>query len=187
MIDILHAQPVIAVSKKDPLNNEEEETFVLRHPDLDLQNILVDDAGNVTGIIDWGNCLTVPRCIGYASLPDFLRRDWDKDFTLSRIPHMPTWEMQKYAQIYADAMVETGCPDAKYTRKSAMYRAIAEATSGGDIMDIIKKLCAHIPGLRMTDAEELQEHIGEGWPEGEEYVKDAIEKLSDDSNPFPWE
>jgi hypothetical protein len=60
----LHAQPIIAVSKKEPFDTNGEETFVLRHPDLDLQNILVDDDGNVTGNIDWDNCLAVPQCIG---------------------------------------------------------------------------------------------------------------------------
>lgn len=33
--------------------HEEEECFGLRHPDLDQQNILLDDKGNLQGIIDW--------------------------------------------------------------------------------------------------------------------------------------
>jgi len=42
----------------------ERKPFVLRHDDLDLQNIMVDDDGNLTGIIDWDGCMTVPRCVG---------------------------------------------------------------------------------------------------------------------------
>jgi hypothetical protein len=49
--------------------------FVLRHDDLDLQNVLVDYGGNVTGIVDWDDCMMVPRCIGYSSLPTSLRHD----------------------------------------------------------------------------------------------------------------
>jgi hypothetical protein len=54
-----------------------------------------------------------------------------------------------------------------------------------DIIDIIKKLCAHISGLRMADIEELQQYLGEGLPEGEQYIKDAIRRLLNPSNPFP--
>lgn len=32
---------------------EEKERFGLRHPDLDFQNILFDDEGNLQGVIDW--------------------------------------------------------------------------------------------------------------------------------------
>jgi aminoglycoside phosphotransferase len=49
--------------------SEEPETFVLLHCDLDLQNVLVDDDGEVTGILDWDSCSVVPRSVGYASLP----------------------------------------------------------------------------------------------------------------------
>jgi len=184
IIDMLHDHPTVAVSKKDPADADENETFVIRHPDLDLQNILVDDDGNVTGIIDWDNCLAVPRCIGYASLPDFLRRDWNDDFSLADSPHMPTWEMQKYADIYADAMAETGCSDAKYTRKSGMYRAIAGAVTQGSLTDVIEKLFAHIPGLRMSNVEELQRLIGGGWVEGEEYIRKALGELLEPSSRF---
>ena len=97
---------------------------------------------------------------------------------------MPTWEIQKYADIYADAMAETGCPDAKYTRKSGMYRAIAGAIDQGDITDVIEKLFAHIPGLRMSNVEELQRLIGGGWVEGEEYIRKALGELLEPSSRF---
>ena len=38
--------------------------FVLSPPDFDSQNILVDDQGNVTGIIDWDLVQTLPSCVG---------------------------------------------------------------------------------------------------------------------------
>lgn len=37
------------------------ETFTIHHDDLDLQNVLVDDEGNVTRIIDWDKSYAAPR------------------------------------------------------------------------------------------------------------------------------
>jgi hypothetical protein len=48
----------------------------LAHPDFNLQNILVDDEGNVTGIIDWDDTWTRSRSTGYASFPMWLTQDW---------------------------------------------------------------------------------------------------------------
>jgi hypothetical protein len=179
ILDIIYAHPTIAFSKKDPTDVAEKETFVLRHPDLDMQNILVDDSGNVVGILDWEGCLAVPRCVGYASVPDFLRRDWLKGYSPQERPHMTTWQLDHYRKVYSDAMLETGAPDAKYAAKSAMYRAIVDAVSQGSPMDLIHKICAHIPGLRLADIEELEELVGKGWPQAEEYLKAEIGKLLD--------
>jgi hypothetical protein len=50
----------------------EKETFTIHHTDLDLQNIFVDDEGNVTGIIDWDKT--------FAAAPLFLQKDWLPDY-----------------------------------------------------------------------------------------------------------
>ena len=55
----------------------QEKQFVLAHPDLDNQNILVNDDGSLTGIIDWDWTAAVPHCIGPQSLPKFLLQDYD--------------------------------------------------------------------------------------------------------------
>ena len=55
----------------------EEKPFVLAHPDLDKQNILVNDDGSLAGIIDWDWIAAVPRCVGCQSLPKFLTQDYD--------------------------------------------------------------------------------------------------------------
>lgn len=52
-------------------------SFVLAHPDLDNQNILVNDDGSIAGIIDWDGIAAVPHCIGPQSLPKFLTQDYD--------------------------------------------------------------------------------------------------------------
>jgi len=176
ILDIVYAHPTIAFSKTDPTDPDEKETFVLRHPDLDMQNILVDDDGNVTGIIDWEGCLAVPRSVGYASVPDFLRRDWRANYSLDDLPHM-LWKFEHYRTVYAEAMLATGAPDAKYTAKSAMYRAVVDAVSEGSPTDLIEKLCKHIPGLRLADVEELEMFVGKGWGEAEEYLKGEMGKL----------
>lgn len=51
-----------------------KETFILRHDDLDFQNILCDEKGIVTGIVDWDKVRVAPRCLGYASLPNLVGR-----------------------------------------------------------------------------------------------------------------
>ncbi|KAJ4375435.1 hypothetical protein N0V86_006966 [Didymella sp. IMI 355093] len=55
LLDMIFAQPVFNPSPSIP------ETFTLHHCDLDLQDILVDNEGSVTGIIDWDKCLSVPH------------------------------------------------------------------------------------------------------------------------------
>ena len=185
ILDIIYAVPAITCSSE---TNEAKETFVLRHPDLDLQNILTDDDGNVTGILDWESCLALPRCVGYASLPEFLRRDWTSSFSVDDSPHM-SWQLDHYRQIYADAMLATGCPDARYTRKSAIYRAVADAVNALDNQtcsepDLISKLLMHIPGLRTCDVDEFEMCLGKGWSEAEEFLEVEIGKLLDPAVPM---
>lgn len=43
---------------------EDEKQFDLAHPDLDLQNIIVSEKGELMGIIDWDNVTAVPRLMG---------------------------------------------------------------------------------------------------------------------------
>ena len=51
--------------------------FVLTHPDLDIQNVLVSKEGRLCGLIDWDGVAAVPRCIGNERYPSWLTRDWD--------------------------------------------------------------------------------------------------------------
>jgi serine/threonine protein kinase len=154
------------------------ETFVLRHDDLDLQNILVDSDGNVTGIIDWDGCAAVPRCLGYISTPTFLRRDWLPDYTIARLPHM-TWALERYRNVYAEAM-DAFCEslDAKYTRKSAMYQLVLAALDK-DVacMEVVEMLLREIPEFRRVDVKMFCRRLGQGWPAAEEALKVKIAEL----------
>lgn len=51
--------------------------FVISLRDFGSQNIMVDDQGNVTGLIDWDLAQTMPRHVGYARYPGWITRDWD--------------------------------------------------------------------------------------------------------------
>ena len=57
-------------------SNDGARHFVLTHPDLDVQNILVADDGSLRGLIDWDGVASVPREIGCAQYPLWLMRDW---------------------------------------------------------------------------------------------------------------
>lgn len=54
----------------------QEPEFVMSHPDLDLQNILVSPEGELRGVIDWDGVGTVPRCVGNERYPSWLTRDY---------------------------------------------------------------------------------------------------------------
>ncbi|KAF2627648.1 hypothetical protein BU25DRAFT_297100, partial [Macroventuria anomochaeta] len=145
---------------------------------LDLQNILVDDDGNVTGIIDWDKSYAAPRCIGASAVPIFLRSDWFPRYThdLRITPHMG-WNEHYYRQIYAAAMVEVGNPDAKYTLKSAIYQACMSAIyEGGDYNDLIEKLVRYIPECRIH-TEDLKLGLGMGWPAAVEMLECQLKKI----------
>ncbi|KAF1923682.1 uncharacterized protein M421DRAFT_9470 [Didymella exigua CBS 183.55] len=182
VLDMIFAQPVFNPS-------ECKETFTLHHSDLDLQNILVDDEGNVTGIIDWDRCATVPRCVGAASAPLFLQKDWMPAYlnNLETAPHLG-FTTHRYRQIYAAALAEQGCEDAKFTTKSAMYQAAAIALYDrdcGDIDDFLGKVLRCVPEFR-GNVKETTRAFGMGWPAGERllqrHLKQIFEPEMPDSN-----
>ena len=179
ILDIIFSQPVFTQGSTSP------ETFTIHHNDLDFQNILVDDEGNVTGIIDWDKAFAAPRCIGAAAVPIFLRSDWFPRYThgLWVTPNMG-WNEQYYRDIYAAAMVEAGNPDAKYTSKSAMYQACIAALykgqsgpgDGGDYHDLLEKLVRCIPDCRIV-IDDLKIGLGMGWPAATEMLERQFKEI----------
>jgi serine/threonine protein kinase len=171
----------------EPLDEEEDQTpdsptkyFVLRHDDLDLQNIIVDEDGNVTSIIDWDGCMTVPRCVGYTSLPTFLRRDWLPNYTMANRPYM-TWAIKRYRDIYTGAMAEAleiNHSDAKYTKKSAIYQALlAVLYDDENCLGVLGKVLAEVEEFRRVDLKELCFRLGKGWPAAEKALEEKIAEL----------
>lgn len=175
LIDIIYSQPVFSTS---PIFASEE-SFVLRHNDLDLQNILVDEDGNVTGILDWDRCNASPRCIGTGgAVPKFLNRDWHSGSDMARAPHM-AFKLEEYRKIYYEALKVAGCKDAIYTLKSPIYQAAIFAlyTGYGPMEDFLQKVVDEIPGVRGISLDNLAEGLGYGWPTTEEHLRREIEKL----------
>jgi len=155
------------------LSPDPPDGFVLQHSDLDLQNILVDEVGNVTGILDWDSSIAVPRSEGPASVPVFLERDWRPD-TLER-PLYLCWRAPHYRENYAAAMAEAASnPDAIYTLNSGMYHAAWTALyEGGRMTDFVRKLLSMVPGFHLPDVD-LYEALGRGRPEIEIMLKREI-------------
>ncbi|KAG9188402.1 hypothetical protein G6011_02325 [Alternaria panax] len=157
ILNLIFAQPAF--------HGPTDETFTIHHNDLDLQNILVDEAGNVTGIIDWDNAMAAPRCVGASAVPMFLRSDWFPEYNFSlEVPPYMAWNYHRYREIYAAATIEAGnVEDAKFTTKSALYRAaIATCTEGGEnAADFIPKLLHEIPHCRV-DADDFLKGLGMG-------------------------
>ncbi|KAF2868783.1 hypothetical protein BDV95DRAFT_467279, partial [Massariosphaeria phaeospora] len=128
MQTIINSEPFTKVKE----STTDKETFVLHHDDLDFQNIYCDpETGEVTSIIDWDKCRTVPHYLGYASLPIFLTLDWLPHYSIDEATHLP-WDLDIYRQVYAEAMIEATGPegDGKYTLKSAMYAGVHAALYG---------------------------------------------------------
>jgi len=51
------------------------EGFVLAFSHMASQNIMVDEDGKVTGIIEW-DMITMPRCVGCSGYPSWITHDW---------------------------------------------------------------------------------------------------------------
>jgi aminoglycoside phosphotransferase (APT) family kinase protein len=187
VLNIIFSQSVFNESSSGP------ESFTIHHNDLDLQNILVDEEGNVTGIIDWDKAFAAPRCIGAAAVPVFLRSDWFPRYThdLWITPNMG-WNEQYYREIYAAAMVEAGNPDAKYTSKSAMYQACIAALykgqcgpgDGGDHNDLLEKLVRCIPDCRIV-IDDPKIALGMGWPAAREMLERQFKDIFEPQLPRP--
>ncbi|KAF2450817.1 hypothetical protein P171DRAFT_503564 [Karstenula rhodostoma CBS 690.94] len=165
--------------------DRDPEKFLIHHNDLDLQNILTDKDGVVTGIIDWDGAYAGPRCIGPTATPKFLLRDWfphECGKNLERAPFMG-FMTKHYRNIYAAAVYlagkEQGIDDiaTRYTTKSALYQAIFAAIyEGGHPLDITNKVLRSIPGFRMQPSH-FKKLLGKGWPAAVEYLEREIPKI----------
>jgi len=48
---------------------DEMDPFVLAHPDIDIQNFIVSENGDLRGLIDWDGVVAVPRTVGNKRYP----------------------------------------------------------------------------------------------------------------------
>ena len=109
---------------------EHEEKFVLFHTDFDIQNMMVDNHGNLTGIFDWDGVSSQPRQIGWSMVPFWLQKDWSPghawppaigvDYAMVKPEDYDRYR-QDYARYLWDAC--GGHDDCRFTTKSHIYRA----------------------------------------------------------------
>ncbi|KAA8914283.1 kinase-like domain-containing protein [Sphaerosporella brunnea] len=128
---------------------ERDDSFVLAHPTLDAPNILVDDNGKITGLIDWDSVQTMPRAYGFSSYPSWITRDWDPIMYENSDPELEDSPdtLSRYRQIYASAFEGLELPPNNYipdeTRLSHIYEAIFVAASSFWNLSPIDKLLEH--------------------------------------------
>ena len=90
--------------------------FVLTHPDLDFQNILVLEDGTLTGILDWDGVAAVPLSVGCLKFPNWLVRDWD--------PNNYNWNVEDHVPYLLSGRLEN-TPD-ELVAYRAMYAQFIE-------------------------------------------------------------
>ncbi|KAL9132085.1 MAG: hypothetical protein Q9217_000121 [Psora testacea] len=105
--------------------------FTLGHPDLNYQNIFVDDDGNIKGLIDWDGMHTLPRALGFARYPSWITRDWDPvkygyGLPDSREEDSPE-QLISYRREYATALANLQLPPADYSVDDTRLSQILEA------------------------------------------------------------
>ena len=138
---------------------EAEEEFGLMHSDYDIQNLVVDREGNVTGIHDWDGVAAVPLQIGCVMLPFWLQSDWCAGYCwppavgIDRAMLRPE-EFEKYRQDFARHMWDggKGVTDCRYSSKSHIYRTLLNSL--GDrfdayslVLNILNEVLPRVDGL----------------------------------------
>ncbi|QDS70740.1 hypothetical protein FKW77_003336 [Venturia effusa] len=165
-----------SISQPESLDGHHEqiESFVLTPPDFDCQNILVDDDGNVTGLLDWDGVHTVPHFAGFAALPLWLTRDftdarWEWDGELGS----SDWDLARYRRCYAGYMYDAmkGQGDCKFTAKSHLFQLLQFGCERENKMSWIAVRNFLNPILGRTELRAYVTKVGNsayGWQRGEE-------------------
>lgn len=167
-----------------PLSTEgpsgDRESFVLSLPDFDSQNVMVDEEGNLTGMIDWDNAQTVPRFLGFSSFPGWITRDWDPImyyYPANKERENSPEELKRYRQRYNSKMREMlhGKGDSRFVNKSHIFEAVAIAACD-DVrrLEIVRKIVARVSRTEDDDALEIIRDVGSGMLTLEE--KDKLRK-----------
>lgn len=157
--------------------------FVLGKPDFDFQNVFVDEqTGEVTDLIDWDECRTRPRELGYATYPAWITRDWDPSLYAYYIPaELGSYEasaaqlreqqeedspdtLQNFRAEYLATVAELDPHSARMTEQSHVVGAISAATSKDFLRgNVVAKLKEYVFGQhRMDFANRLDEAIMTG-------------------------
>ena len=124
-----------------PASLIEHGSFQLSHPDLDSQNVLVDEEGTITGLIDWDGTYTQTAIGEYARYPSWITRDWDpcmyaygkgdsenSSIDNSYIEEDSPEDLARYRNVYLLAFEGLKLPASSWepesTKKSHLFEAI---------------------------------------------------------------
>ncbi|KAF1988505.1 hypothetical protein K402DRAFT_306327, partial [Aulographum hederae CBS 113979] len=113
--------------------DDDTEKFALSPPDFDLQNIVVDGEGNVTGFLDWDRVETLPDFMAWSCYPIFLTEDWRPTYQYPYASFESSPEqLDMYRRQYADYLAEAcgGEAQCRFTRKSHLYTTVQLAVLG---------------------------------------------------------
>ncbi|KAI9700977.1 MAG: hypothetical protein M1820_006622 [Bogoriella megaspora] len=170
------------------------EPFFIRNVDLDMQNILVDDDGHITAIIDWDRCETAPAYMSWASLPHWLSEDWDVDYQWpadanAKYPQMAPSEIEEYRAIYASYLQEASDnhPASLIASKTAMMSAIWMYVGTDDHTKLLKNFLETL--ISRADHDTLLYCLGHktGYVKEMEFLRSEIKKLFAPDEPYEAE
>lgn len=149
-----------------PWPAQRPEAFVLAPPGFKANNVLVDERGHLTGILDWDGAETLPALLGWAAFPDFLAADvvdgvawYEEGDGADEVLDGRAWDKYReaYAQRLEEACLAAGGPMAAacaaYTRKSHWYRAVLASLGDLDRMRVVLDavLAEALPRVRRMD------------------------------------
>jgi aminoglycoside phosphotransferase (APT) family kinase protein len=166
--------------------------FYISPWDLDLQNIMVDDNGHITALIDWDNVCTKPAAFGFARYPEWIIHDWDPvDYYYANLdvyeeqqdPKESTPEaLARYRQHYASCFARSYLDnyDPRMTKASHILRSIGIALENDMSQpDIVGKLLDHAFGgvcpFRIRDY--MDDFVADNTDEKDELIKAAFHKM----------
>jgi hypothetical protein len=145
--------------------------FVLSHPNLDIQNVIVSKEGELCGLIDWDGVATVPRCLGNERYPSWLTRDWDpsaycygiEQFFDTEVLEDSPETLALYRSMYLDFMAKCVASeeDTKLTRNSLIIENLCIAANESLCTDgIVRKIFDEIvllddEALKSTDRDDF--------------------------------
>ena len=141
-------------------SDDGSESFVLAYPDLQDYSVLISEEGTLTGLIDWQNVHTVPRCIGYSRYPSWITKEWNpliyRCVPQNVRPENSPEELEYYRRRYNEKMKMLEIEPTDFSTKSHLYEAVWIAALRPIFTDgIIKKIFLY---LFPEDTQENQEH-----------------------------
>lgn len=108
-------------------------TFCLE--DFDLQNVMVDDNGDITGFLDWDGVHIGPMALGAVSYPMWITRDWQRGYgwgneeEMARYPEDCPEQLSAYRRHYLEAMMacQGSDYDPRWTKLSHILAIVTQA------------------------------------------------------------